>query len=538
MKTSRRSTPKGRSGCLTCKARRVKCDEAKPTCQRCRRANRTCEGYAVLHQQPSSLHQRRLPIITAYNIPFRVPGSQADRELLHFYCCEAAQSLSSLTDPTLWTQLVLQRCHTQPIIRHALVTLSALYRDHYCDRGPQSPETPRQPSPRSLELIAKSHRQVCRHLASPHASYEVALICGVLFYAFETLIGEAEAAIRHLDQTLLLFRRYRDDDAARPGCRDGPPVADDLLPHLNSLLARLDIQASMYNDTRPLVLLLGPSSPELPSDPTAPSPTDLNAKERTLITLQARLLRHLMLHVSHKNHPLDSLPPSILHERRALDADFQTFIASLTGPTNPQQQHQRLLLYRIQAQLSHSIIRENMITSDEDDDDHDDDDEQPSPASPRYTDTTMDATLRAALDNIIGAGAGAGGSFSFTLSTQLIAGLYFICLKSHDPRTVDDALLLLQENPRLPRREGLWDAGVVAKVVEGLRAKQRAYEQRMEGLQEKTDRNLLRLEDVGEGILDAEGVGGVAEVLDLLKFGSKEDREQQQQQQQQEDVMT
>ncbi|OJJ94692.1 hypothetical protein ASPACDRAFT_1877402 [Aspergillus aculeatus ATCC 16872] len=484
MKTSRRSTPKGRSGCLTCKC------------------------------------------FSPYNIPFRVPGSQADRELLHFYCCEAAQSLSSLTDPTLWTQLVLQRCHTQPIIRHALVTLSALYRDH-CDRGPQSPETQRQPSPRSLELIAKSHRQVCRHLSSPHASYEVALICGVLFYAFETLIGEAEAAIRHLDQTLLLFRRYRDDDAARPGCRDGHPVADDLLPHLNSLLARLDIQASMYNDTRPLVLLLGPSSPELPSDPTAPSPTDLNAKERTLITLQARLLRHLMLHVSHKNHPLDSLPPSILHERRALDADFQTFIASLTvhpappssparpipqmhthiqmhmqGPTKPQQQHQRLLLYRIQAQLSHSIIRENMITSD---DDNDDDDEQPSP---------------------------------FTLSTQLIAGLYFICLKSHDPRTVDDALLLLQKNPRLPRREGLWDAGVVAKVVEGLREKKRAYEQRMEGLQEKRDRNLLRLEDVGEEILDAEGVGGVAEVLDLLKFGSKEDREQQQQQQQQEDVMT
>ncbi|KAK2763757.1 hypothetical protein FQN54_009374 [Arachnomyces sp. PD_36] len=33
-------------GCLTCKARRVKCDEQKPVCQRCTRSKRKCEGYA------------------------------------------------------------------------------------------------------------------------------------------------------------------------------------------------------------------------------------------------------------------------------------------------------------------------------------------------------------------------------------------------------------------------------------------------------------------------------------------------------------
>ncbi|KAJ5740844.1 hypothetical protein N7493_000716 [Penicillium malachiteum] len=36
----------GRSkGCKTCRKRRVKCDEGKPTCQRCHKAGKTCEGY-------------------------------------------------------------------------------------------------------------------------------------------------------------------------------------------------------------------------------------------------------------------------------------------------------------------------------------------------------------------------------------------------------------------------------------------------------------------------------------------------------------
>lgn len=34
-----------RTGCLTCRARRVKCDEAKPECQRCSAANVECRGY-------------------------------------------------------------------------------------------------------------------------------------------------------------------------------------------------------------------------------------------------------------------------------------------------------------------------------------------------------------------------------------------------------------------------------------------------------------------------------------------------------------
>ena len=36
---------RARTGCLTCRQRRIKCDETKPDCQRCQKANIVCEGY-------------------------------------------------------------------------------------------------------------------------------------------------------------------------------------------------------------------------------------------------------------------------------------------------------------------------------------------------------------------------------------------------------------------------------------------------------------------------------------------------------------
>ncbi|KAF7869989.1 hypothetical protein EAF04_004773 [Stromatinia cepivora] len=50
VRRSRASKPKVKTGCLTCKSRRVKCDEAKPGCLRCVRFGHKCEGYAYLQK--------------------------------------------------------------------------------------------------------------------------------------------------------------------------------------------------------------------------------------------------------------------------------------------------------------------------------------------------------------------------------------------------------------------------------------------------------------------------------------------------------
>ncbi|KAJ4165776.1 hypothetical protein LMH87_007394 [Akanthomyces muscarius] len=41
----KRWTTRGRTGCLTCRSRHIKCDEAKPSCRRCISGRRECRGY-------------------------------------------------------------------------------------------------------------------------------------------------------------------------------------------------------------------------------------------------------------------------------------------------------------------------------------------------------------------------------------------------------------------------------------------------------------------------------------------------------------
>lgn len=49
--------PKSRTGCLTCKKRRLKCDEGKPACRRCLTFGVSCDGYKPL----SAAQERNLP---------------------------------------------------------------------------------------------------------------------------------------------------------------------------------------------------------------------------------------------------------------------------------------------------------------------------------------------------------------------------------------------------------------------------------------------------------------------------------------------
>lgn len=51
---TRASKPKVRSGCFTCKVRRVKCDERRPFCARCIRGEFVCDGYADQSSKPQA----------------------------------------------------------------------------------------------------------------------------------------------------------------------------------------------------------------------------------------------------------------------------------------------------------------------------------------------------------------------------------------------------------------------------------------------------------------------------------------------------
>ncbi|KAK9417461.1 putative Transcription factor domain-containing protein [Seiridium unicorne] len=59
-------------GCLACLKRRVKCDEAKPQCQRCQKAGRDCPGY----RDPSRIKIRDMTATTIHRFEYDRPGAR------------------------------------------------------------------------------------------------------------------------------------------------------------------------------------------------------------------------------------------------------------------------------------------------------------------------------------------------------------------------------------------------------------------------------------------------------------------------------
>lgn len=76
-----------RTGCLTCRTRRIKCDERKPTCERCETANVECTGYT---------EKRRVMVRRPNNSSATVTSASPSTEPEHQ--CDATPYLQLRTD--------------------------------------------------------------------------------------------------------------------------------------------------------------------------------------------------------------------------------------------------------------------------------------------------------------------------------------------------------------------------------------------------------------------------------------------------------
>lgn len=140
-KTRKRAcTSKVRTGCITCKERRVKCDELKPACLRCTRAGQLCKGYRPLLREPRP--PKPDPVIRRL-LPRQTPSQSAGLAImvgralpslrLHgpdvlyfdFFRSQAANELSGYFHSSFWSRTVLCETLTDPCIRHAILALGA-----------------------------------------------------------------------------------------------------------------------------------------------------------------------------------------------------------------------------------------------------------------------------------------------------------------------------------------------------------------------------------------------------------------------------
>ncbi|PVH77584.1 hypothetical protein DL98DRAFT_463570 [Cadophora sp. DSE1049] len=131
VKRARKGTKRSRAGCLTCKFRKVKCDEIKPECTRCKSFGIKCDGY----EQPKPKaalpnHRVRLPASASRLLP--APSStmkfESEMEQRHFqfFQTDLVAELAGAFDNRFWHRLIMQGCHDEPFIMKTVTALSAL----------------------------------------------------------------------------------------------------------------------------------------------------------------------------------------------------------------------------------------------------------------------------------------------------------------------------------------------------------------------------------------------------------------------------
>ncbi|CAI6088519.1 unnamed protein product [Clonostachys chloroleuca] len=254
----RRFRPKTKTGCHTCRVRRVKCDEAKPSCNRCLSTGRVCDGYTSIFQVvtigPSpptvtaessppaspSIYQPGASVVSVDEINSLANSFHAKYYRHNIaYHAEARAILAKLSDPA---------------IRHALVSLRSLHHEFNARQQHYSHNDGNGGLIRihhGLHAYNTSVTSLASRLGtSPtHQSVCAALLCCQMFISIETMLGNYTAGMRHFIYGLRIMHQHRARPTVNPNgqlepCNNVP------LPALDCFLIKLF--ASGRPDAKPM----------------------------------------------------------------------------------------------------------------------------------------------------------------------------------------------------------------------------------------------------------------------------------------------
>lgn len=210
-----------------CRIRRVKCDEAKPSCQRCTKTGRTCDGYAPVTtkhrsrdrptQDDRGLTQTNSGAQPLYALSAKADWSSSEQRAFHFYQARSSSGLFSPVSAGFWTKVIPALCYQEPAIRYAVFAIGNLH-ETFCGH---------QDSDLSLSSFAaaqygKALRQLQTWTMPKHEGITgtvetlLPLLTCALFICIEFMLGNASAAHIHILQGRRLLVHYDGGDSRSP----------------------------------------------------------------------------------------------------------------------------------------------------------------------------------------------------------------------------------------------------------------------------------------------------------------------------------
>lgn len=195
VKKGRLGSRKSTSGCITCKIRRVKCDEERPTCRRCTSTGRTCDGYA---QSASAAPSLGLPVC----------GLAKASEARHyeFFIYQVVPGLPTIIAEGFWHKIIPQFSVSDRVVWDAVIAMSILLQRARLpkQRGPTFTE--RQAALKSYNRsVAGLQAQLSRRQAWSTAC---SITC-IVYICIECLQGHHTEAMAIYSQALNLMSASR-----------------------------------------------------------------------------------------------------------------------------------------------------------------------------------------------------------------------------------------------------------------------------------------------------------------------------------------
>ncbi|OAL24121.1 hypothetical protein AYO20_10733 [Fonsecaea nubica] len=228
-KRTRKTHHKVRTGCITCKVRRKKCDEEKPFCRRCTSTGRKCDGYVSQTADQPSTSEESSPLYTEADakrqktgtgkvaIPalnnsktqsaldklWRPPSNVMFESDNDFFCFDFFRSrtgpeFAAYFDSSVWRTYIVRACVQHPTVLAAAAAVGAVHRRfelgisreafEYCDIADK--------------LYQKALRKLSDDMASHPNAAEINMIVMKLFSIFETFQGNYDAAQVHMTNGL------------------------------------------------------------------------------------------------------------------------------------------------------------------------------------------------------------------------------------------------------------------------------------------------------------------------------------------------
>lgn len=448
----------------------MKCDEGKPSCQRCVKAGRRCEGYTTLPEPVSTPHGHKF---VHYVEPAGITLSRSPSPLsdinthslrsLDFYINATALKLGEPFGIDLFSKDLSCFMQYDAAVRHSTIALAAFHENFL---HPTDSVTNHQRRLLALDHYGQSIQNVVElnRNGRENATLTTLITC-LIYCALESIQGHFNSAMKHIISGIQVLAEQEHNLLEQEGL--GLGVSTGFIDKMRLLFTCLGTQAMAIEDA-----CVDPVAVEYLQKTAAEhvSYTFVSTKQALadLTHLINDCIRYLTWSESYYNDP-EFPNAALVSTGEKLDRRFEEWtrtyhqlLARSQNQNRTPSEHDALLVLRVNQLLIRIILefkydRGQMLY------------DQMLGCFQTIISTCEDllaseAQQRARSERSPPSSSGSASSQnSFGLTLGIVPALFFTCTRCRDSQTRHRALDILKSNRR---RESVWDSQIVAVVAE------------------------------------------------------------------------